>query len=97
MTGVNDSEASVYFDPNDLPDVELVEIDEKSAPGLAKLAELGVVEFDTETRDGRDVITDCRINVRYLSTMATEFHVVERRYGDRWEFGSWDPEIRVLD
>lgn len=88
---------SVYIDPDDLPDIELVSINEKSAPGLAKLADLGIVEFDTETRNGREVITDCRINVRYLSTMATEFHVVERRYGDRWEFGSWDPEIRILD
>ncbi|MFC4549893.1 MULTISPECIES: hypothetical protein [Halorussus] len=93
----DDPSEYVYVDPENPPAVELTGIDEQSALGLAKLADLGVVEFDTETRDGEEVITDCRINVRYLSTMATEFHVVERRYGDRWELGSWDPEIRVLD
>lgn len=87
----------VYIDADDPPAIELTGIDEESAPGLEKLADLGIVEFDTETRDGREVITDCRLNVRYLSTMATEFHVVERRYGERWELGSWNPEIRVLD
>lgn len=93
-----DSDAEyVYIDSENEPAVELTGIDEQSAPGLEKLADLGVVEFETETRNGREVITDCRINVRYLSTMATEFHVVERRYGERWELGSWDPEIRVLD
>lgn len=97
MASDEDSAEYVYVDPDDLPDVELTDIDDESAPGLAKLADLGVVELDTETRDGEEVITNCRLNVRYLSTMATEFHVVERRYGDRWELGSWDPEIRVLD
>lgn len=87
----------VYIDADDPPAIELTGIDEESAPGLEKLADLGIVEFDTETREGREVITDCRLNVRYLSTMATEFHVVERRYGERWELGSWNPEIRVLD
>ena len=87
----------VYIDPDDPPAVHLEGIDEQSAPGLEKLAELGVVEFDVEERDGKQVITDCRMNVRYLATMATEFHIVERRFGQRWELGSWDSEIRVLD
>lgn len=87
----------VYIDPDDPPSVTLQGIDEMSGPGLEKLADLGIVEFDLEERDGEKTITDVRINVRYLSTMATEFHVVERRYGQRWELGSWDPEIRVLN
>jgi len=97
MTDESNDADRVYVDPDELPSVELEGIDEQSAPGLEKLADLGVVEFDTAERDGKQVITNCRINVRYLSTMATEFHVVERRYGQRWELGSWDPEVRVLD
>lgn len=97
MPSESEDAERVYIDPDDPPSVSLDGIDEESAPGLRKLADLGVVEFDTGERDGKRVITDCRINVRYLSTMATEFHVVERRYGQRWELGSWDPEIRILD
>lgn len=87
---------TVRFDADNPPKIELDDLEDDISIGLAKLAEMGVVDVDTEDRDGEEVVTRCSINMRYLSAMATEFHVVERRYGERWELGSWDPEIRVL-
>lgn len=98
--GKNVDSADVYFDADDLPEVELdgvEDLDNQSIQGLEKLADLGVLKFETDSRDGNDVVTNMRFNLRYLSTMATEFHVVERRYGERWGLGSWDPDIRILD
>lgn len=87
----------VAFDPDDPPEIEIIDAEKTPSLDLAKLEDLGVVELDTEERDGTEVITRCRINARYLAQMATEFHVVERRYGERWGLGSWNPEHRVRD
>lgn len=97
MAAEDETSETPAFDSDDPPTVELSGIDGHSPLGLGKLEDLGVVELETERRDGDEVVTDCRINLSNLTAMATEFHVVERRYGDRWELGSWDPDVRILD
>ncbi|SEW30889.1 hypothetical protein [Natrinema salifodinae] len=84
------------IDPKSPPEVNLEGLEDCSSAGLTKLEDLDVIKLETEQRNGEDIVTQIQINVQYLETMGTEFHVVERRYGDRWELGSWDPDIRVL-
>lgn len=75
--------------------VTLSETADVSGFDLRNLEALGIATFETEHRDGRDLVTAVDINVRHLASMTTEFSVVERQLGDRWDLGSWDPEIRV--
>lgn len=93
----NDENSEVVLDPEHPPDVELARVEGTPSLDIEKLAELGVVDLETSERDGKAVVTHCRIDARILAQMATEFHIVERRYGERWELGSWDPETRVPD
>ncbi len=83
------TEAEIELDSNGLDNIP--------SDSLVKLEDLGVIKIETERRDGREVITRCSVNMHNLAAIGTEFHVSERRAGERWELGSWNPDVRVLE
>lgn len=86
-------EPTVRFDAS--TELSLLEEATVAAFDLETLHEIGVLETETETRDGETVVTRCRLNPAYLALMATEFNTTEQSLGARFGRTRWRADSRL--